>query len=56
VTANERAYVALSRGRWSNEIYATRDSGWQDAIAESAAHTLATRKTPITEPTSENGS
>ena len=45
-TATERAYVALSRGRHSNEIYATRDSGWQDALAESAAHTFATRQAP----------
>ena len=45
-TANERAYVALSRGRWSNENYATRDSDWEDAIAESAAHAFATRQAP----------
>jgi conjugative relaxase-like TrwC/TraI family protein len=45
-TANERAYVALSRGRYSNEIYATRQSGWEDAIAESAGHTFASHQAP----------
>ena len=48
-TANERAYVALSRGRQANEIYATRDTGWEDAIAESAAHPFPTRQTPESE-------
>jgi ATP-dependent exoDNAse (exonuclease V) alpha subunit len=33
-TSAERAYVALSRGRISNRIYATRDHGWVDAIRE----------------------
>jgi hypothetical protein len=45
-TATERAYVALSRGRQANEIYATRESGWEDAIAESAAHTFASHQHP----------
>ena len=30
----ERAYVALSRGRHSNRLYATRDRAWIDAIGQ----------------------
>jgi hypothetical protein len=43
------ASVPTSRspgGRYANQIYATRESGWEDAIAESAGHTFATRQAP----------
>jgi len=42
----ERAYVALSRGRWTNRIYATRDRGWVDAIGRSRSDALAVDQTP----------
>ncbi len=42
----ERGYVALSRGRHTNRIYATHDSGWQDAIAHHHPHTLALHQHP----------
>ncbi|MQB02170.1 MAG: AAA family ATPase, partial [Actinobacteria bacterium] len=45
-TSAERAYVALSRGRHSNRIYAAADSGWEEAIATSRAHTLALAQQP----------
>ena len=45
-TSQERAYVALSRGRHSNRIYATHDSGWQDAIATSRGHVFASDQQP----------
>ncbi|MPZ29291.1 MAG: AAA family ATPase, partial [Micromonosporaceae bacterium] len=45
-TSAERAYVALSRGRHSNRIYAVADSGWDQAIATSRAHTLASDQQP----------
>jgi ATP-dependent exoDNAse (exonuclease V) alpha subunit len=45
-TPSERAYVALSRGRYSNRIYARANSDWEDAIAESRTHTFATHQHP----------
>jgi hypothetical protein len=45
-TSAERAYVALSRGRESNRIYATTDRAWQDAIADPRGHTFATDQEP----------
>ncbi len=42
----ERGYVALSRGWHTNRIYATHDSGWQDAIAHHHPHTLALHQHP----------
>jgi conjugative relaxase-like TrwC/TraI family protein len=42
----ERGYVALSRGRLTNEIYAARDSGWQDDLALERNHEPATRQAP----------
>jgi hypothetical protein len=45
-TSAERAYVALSRGRHSNRIYAATGSGWQEAIATSRGHTLALDQQP----------
>jgi ATP-dependent exoDNAse (exonuclease V) alpha subunit len=45
-TSAERAYVALSRGRVSNRIYATTDRTWADALAEPRGHTLASDQQP----------
>jgi ATP-dependent exoDNAse (exonuclease V) alpha subunit len=42
----ERAYVALSRGRMSNRIYAAAASGWQDALELSRAHDPACDQLP----------
>jgi ATP-dependent exoDNAse (exonuclease V) alpha subunit len=41
----ERAYVALSRGRLTNRIYATQDRSWIDAIGRGRHHVLATGQT-----------
>jgi conjugative relaxase-like TrwC/TraI family protein len=45
-TSAERAYVALSRGRLSNRIYATSDRAWIDAIGDACGHTFATDQHP----------
>ena len=45
----ERAYVALSRGRLSNRIYATRDRTWIDAIGRRRGHVLAVDQQPAAE-------
>jgi conjugative relaxase-like TrwC/TraI family protein len=45
-TSQERAYVALSRGRHSNRLYATAGSGWQEAIATPRGHVFATEQSP----------
>jgi ATP-dependent exoDNAse (exonuclease V) alpha subunit len=45
-TSAERAYVALSRGRVSNRIYATSDRAWVDAISNRRGHTFATDQDP----------
>ena len=42
----ERAYVALSRGRLSNRIYATSDRTWIDAIGRGRGHALAVDQQP----------
>jgi ATP-dependent exoDNAse (exonuclease V) alpha subunit len=42
----ERGYVALSRGRWTNRVYATADTGWQDALGTPGAHTFALHQQP----------
>jgi hypothetical protein len=42
----ERAYVALSRGRLSNRVYATRDRAWIDAIGRRRGHALAVDQRP----------
>lgn len=42
----ERGYVALSRGSGTNRIYATVDTGWEDALATLGAHTLALSQRP----------
>jgi conjugative relaxase-like TrwC/TraI family protein len=42
----ERAYVALSRGRLSNRVYATRDRAWIDAIGRRRGHALAVDQQP----------
>jgi ATP-dependent exoDNAse (exonuclease V) alpha subunit len=44
----ERAYVALSRGRFSNRIYATSDHTWIDAIGRKRGHALAVDQAPDT--------
>ena len=44
----ERAYVALSRGRLSNRIYATDDRTWIDSIAQRRGHALAVDQKPDT--------
>jgi len=46
-TSRETAYTALSRGRWSNHIYAVDGSGWQEALATSSAHTFAHDQHPL---------
>ena len=43
---SERAYVALSRGRHSNRVYAVKDAGWQEALTNTKAHTIATDQQP----------
>jgi conjugative relaxase-like TrwC/TraI family protein len=45
----ERAYVALSRGRLSNRIYATRDRAWIDAIGQRRGHAFAVDQSPNTQ-------
>jgi ATP-dependent exoDNAse (exonuclease V) alpha subunit len=45
-TPRERTYVALSRGRHGNHIYAVKDSGWQDSITEERVHTFASQQKP----------
>jgi hypothetical protein len=47
----ERTYVALSRGRLSNRIYATRDRAWIDAIGQRRGHALAVDQSPSTDRT-----
>jgi ATP-dependent exoDNAse (exonuclease V) alpha subunit len=42
----ERAYVALSRGRLTNRVYATRDHTWIDAIGRRRGHALAVDQQP----------
>jgi ATP-dependent exoDNAse (exonuclease V) alpha subunit len=42
----ERAYVALSRGRLTNRIYATLDRGWIDALGRGRSHALAIDQIP----------
>jgi ATP-dependent exoDNAse (exonuclease V) alpha subunit len=42
----ERAYVALSRGRFSNRVYATCDRTWIDAIGRRRGHALAIDQGP----------
>jgi conjugative relaxase-like TrwC/TraI family protein len=44
----ERAYVALSRGRLSNRIYATHDHTWIHAIGRRRSHVLAVDQAPNT--------
>ncbi len=50
-TSRETAYTALSRGRYSNHIYAVDESGWQEAIATSRAHTFANDQHPTRDDT-----
>ncbi len=42
----ERAYVALSRGRLTNRIYATSDHAWIDALGQRRGHAFATDQSP----------
>ena len=42
----ERAYVALSRGRLTNRVYATDDRAWVDAIGRRQGHALAVDQQP----------
>jgi conjugative relaxase-like TrwC/TraI family protein len=42
----ERGYVAVSRGRQTNEIYAAKDSGWEDDLAIERNHEPASRQKP----------
>ncbi|HEX6255464.1 MAG TPA: MobF family relaxase [Euzebyales bacterium] len=42
----ERAYVALSRGRLTNRIYATRGRAWIDAIGRGRNHAFAVDQSP----------
>ena len=45
-TPNERAYVALSRGRYSNRIYTLANTDWEHTIGQSRVHTFATHQKP----------
>ncbi|MGH8933826.1 MAG: hypothetical protein ACRDZO_25120 [Egibacteraceae bacterium] len=45
-STSERGYVALSRGRHSNRIYAVKDTAWEQALSESRTHTFATQQQP----------
>jgi ATP-dependent exoDNAse (exonuclease V) alpha subunit len=45
-SSSEGAYVALSRGRQSNRIYAVKSTAWEEALAGSRAHTLAADQQP----------
>ena len=45
-TSRETAYTALSRGRWSNHLYAVMGSGWEEALGNSRAHTFASDQHP----------
>jgi len=45
-TSRETAYTALSRGRYSNHIYAVDGSGWQEALGNSRAHAFASDQHP----------
>jgi ATP-dependent exoDNAse (exonuclease V) alpha subunit len=47
----ERAYVALSRGRLTNRIYATRDQTWINALGRNRSHALAVDQSPDIHPT-----
>ncbi len=42
----ERGYVAVSRGRKTNEIFAATDSGWERELGEPRAHEPAHRQGP----------
>jgi hypothetical protein len=42
----ERAYVALSRGRLTNRVYATHDRAWMDALGRRRGHALAVDQQP----------
>jgi hypothetical protein len=42
----ERGYVAVSRGRKTNEIFAATDSGWERELGETRAHEPAHRQEP----------
>ncbi len=46
-TSRETAYTALSRGRYSNHIYAVTGSGWEEALGNSRAHAFASDQHPI---------
>lgn len=41
-----RGYVALSRGRLTNRIYAVTDNGWRDGIGRPDGHTPAITQAP----------
>jgi ATP-dependent exoDNAse (exonuclease V) alpha subunit len=46
-SSSERAYVALSRGRKTNKIYAVQGSGWEAALSNRRAHTIAADQQPV---------
>jgi ATP-dependent exoDNAse (exonuclease V) alpha subunit len=45
-SSQETAYTALSRGRYSNHIFAVIGSGWEEALGVSKAHSFATDQQP----------
>jgi ATP-dependent exoDNAse (exonuclease V) alpha subunit len=45
-SSSERAYVALSRGRKTNAVYAVQGSGWEAALSNRRAHTIAADQDP----------
>ncbi len=42
----ERGYVALSRGRTSNEVFATKGQAWEKALEDRRAHEPAIQQQP----------
>lgn len=45
----ERAYVALSRGRLTNRLYAVAGTGWEQALGATHTHTPAASQQPDTQ-------
>ncbi len=64
-SSQETAYTALSRGRYSNHIFAVMESGWEEALEVPKAQTFASDQHPTPDhslaeagrqPTAERGS
>ncbi|MGH8930242.1 MAG: MobF family relaxase [Egibacteraceae bacterium] len=46
-SSQETAYTALSRGRYSNHVFAVIESGWEEALEVSKAQTFASDQHPV---------